>query len=219
MKAPIAVRSRNKVFNILSLFIGLTFITTWLPLLRALFDGESYSWATTYYGFSFSGKGLTFDYFFLVVNTFLYFLLFYSFNWIKNRLIFYILTAWWWFHSFGNFIYDIIKNGDVIFHGDTLNIHVSILVIIVPLAIISILLITTLILKDRKLPYTSIAWNRYNKIKVLIILGPLVVQMIFFSIGEPHGITDKIAVIIAILQCLLVHTIFKPSKEKEVISV
>ncbi|WP_282079137.1 hypothetical protein [Aquimarina algiphila] len=214
MKTPIAIRSRNNLVNILSLCVGLTFITTWLPLLRALFDGKSYSWGMSYYGISFSGKGLTLDYTILIVFAFLYFLFFYSFNWVKNRLIFYVLIIWWWFHSFGNLLYDIIKNGDTVFHGDTLNIHVSISTIIIPLAIASMLLVVTIIYKDRKLPNTNIPWNRLNNIKALIVLSPLVLQMILFVIGEPHGITDSIAVIITIIQCFVVHLIFKPTKVK-----
>ncbi|AXT19172.1 ubiquinol cytochrome C oxidoreductase [Flavobacteriaceae bacterium AU392] len=212
MKTPIAVRSRNNIFGILSLIIGFTFLTTWLPLLRALFDGESYSWGMGYFGLSFSGKGLTSDYLILIVFLILYIALFASFNWIKNRVIFYLLLFWWWLHSFGNLLYDIIKNGDSMFHGDTLNIHVSISAIVIPLSIIALGLIIFIIKKDKQLQEVHIAWSRSNNIKVLIILGPLVLQGVFFAIGEPHGITDQIGVFIAIIQCFVIWLIFKPSR-------
>ena len=197
MKTLIGVRARNTLFNILLFIVGFTFLTTWLPLLRALFDGESYQWGTGYFGLSFSGSGLTLDYLILIVFFALYASLFMSFYWIKNRTIFYALLFWWWLHSFGNLLYDIIKNGDTVFHGDTLNVHVSISAIVIPLSLIALILIILAIKKDLKLPVTAIPWNKSNKLKILIILGPLVLQGAFFAIGEPSDITDQIAVIIA----------------------
>ncbi|WP_394746969.1 hypothetical protein [Spongiimicrobium salis] len=214
MKKPVAIRKRNTVFNLLSLIISFTFLTTWLPFLRALFDGKSYQWGTQYYGIPFSGKGLTMDYLILIVFLMGYFGLFTAFNWIKNRRIFYALLCIWWLHSFGNLLFDILKNGDSTFHGDTLNIHVSIAAFVIPLAIIALGLVLFMIRKDQQLPTVQIPWNRSNTMKAVVILGPLPLQAIFFATGTSHGITDQIAVIIAIAQCFLIPLIFNPSKSK-----
>lgn len=214
MKAPVAVRPRNTIFNWLSILIGFTFLTTWLPFLRALFDGRSYQWGMHYFGVPFSGKGLTLDYLILPVFLIGYFGVFLSFNWLKNRMLCYALWFLWWFHSFGNLLYDIIKNGDSEFHGDTLNIHVSLSTIVLPLSIIAMGTLLFLIKKDRRLPEVQIPWNRGNTLKALAILGPIPLQAILFAIGEPHGITDRIGVVMAIAQCFLIPLIFRPSKSK-----
>ncbi len=41
------------------------------------------------------------------------------------------------------------------------------------------------------------------------MLAPIPVQVVLFHVGEPHGITDKIGVIIALLQVALAWTAFK----------
>ena len=66
MKTPIAVRSNNALFNSLMIFSGITFMLVWLPLLRCLFDGKSYSWGQDYFGMPFQSTGIELDYFILI---------------------------------------------------------------------------------------------------------------------------------------------------------
>jgi len=129
MKTPIAVRPKNALFNSLMIFSGLTFMLVWLPLLRCLFDGKTYSWGQNYFGTTFSSTGIESGYFILIPFFILYLLFFYSFYWIKNRTIFYVMLAWFWIHNFGNLLFDIIKNGDTKFHGLTDEISVIITII------------------------------------------------------------------------------------------
>tara|TARA_R110002049_G_scaffold295948_3_gene483762 strand:- start:10448 stop:11092 length:645 start_codon:yes stop_codon:yes gene_type:complete len=214
MKTPIAVRSNNYLFNSLLIFSGITFMLVWLPLLRCLFDGKSYSWGQDYFGLSFSSSGVESDYFVLILFLLFFILFFYSFYWIKNRVIFYALLILWWIHTFGNLLFGLIRDGDSIFQGDTLDVNVSISMILIPLSILALLLIVAIILKDRKKAEVSIPWNKRNTIKALLILGPLPLQAIMYATGEPHGLTDEISVIITILQSFLIPTIFFPSKAK-----
>ncbi|MDY8135875.1 hypothetical protein [Aquimarina sp. 2201CG5-10] len=214
MKKLQAVRSKNFLFLILSLCISMTFVTTWLPLLRCVFDGTSYRWGTGYYGLSFASRGFSTDYIVLIVFFFLYLALFASFYWVKKRIFFYLLLAWWWFHSFGNLLYYIVRNGDTMFHGDTLNIHISISKIVIPISILALILIIFVIIKDKKLAEVKIAWKRYNRIMALAVLLPISIQGVLFWIGEPHGLTDKIGVFIALLQCFAFPFIFIPSENK-----
>lgn len=214
MKTPIAVRLNNRLFNSLLIFSGITFMLVWLPLIRCLFDGKSYSWGQDYFGFSFRSSGVEPDYFILIPFLLFFIAFFYSFYWIKNRKVFYVLMILWWIHTFGNLLFMILRDGDSTFHGDTLNVHISISMIVVPLSILALLLILGIILKDKKLKEVATQWNRRNTIKALIILGPLPLQAIMFATGEPHGLTDEISVIIAILQSFLIPTIFFPSKQK-----
>ena len=218
MKTLIAVRPNNALFNSLMIFSGLTFMLVWLPLLRCLLDGETYSWGQNYFGMTFNSTGIESGYFILIPFLILYLLYFYSFYWIKNRTIFYLMLAWFWIHNFGNLLFDIVKNGDTEFHGDTLNVHVSISSIVIPLSIIALIWIIAVVRKDKKLIGVNIPWNKSNTRKALIILAPLPIQAIFYATGEAHGLTDEISVIITIIQSFLVVIIFFPKKNKVAIS-
>ena len=138
VKTLIAVRANNRLFNFLMIFSGLTFMLVWLPLLRCLFDGKTYSWGMEYFGLNLRSSGIEADYFALIPFFVLFALFFYSFYCIKNRTIFYILLFLWWMHNFGNLLFGIIKNGDTMFHGDTLDVHISISAIIIPLSILTL---------------------------------------------------------------------------------
>ncbi|MGM5468657.1 hypothetical protein ACS386_00125 [Flavobacteriaceae bacterium LMO-SS05] len=214
MKTPIAVRPNNVLFNFFMILTGITFMLVWLPLLRCLFDGSTYSWGQTYFGFNLYSAGVQADYFMLFPFLILFILLYYSFYWVKNRTIFYVLLVLWWIHSLGNFIYDIIKNGDTGFEGDTLDVHISISMIVIPLSIIMLLLMVAVIRKDRKLTEVNIPWNKKNNLKAILILGVIPIQAILYATGEAHALTDEISVIITILQSFLIPIIFFPSKQK-----
>ena len=212
MKTPIAVRKSNGLFNSLMIFSGITFMLVLLPLQRCLFDGSSYSWGQQYFGASFNSTGIESGYFILIPFLILYLAYFYSFYWVKNRTIFYIMLGWFWIHNFGNLLFDIIKNGDTMFHGDTLNVHISISWIIIPLSILFLIWILATISKDRKMEDVEIPWSNKNNLKALLILGVLPIQALLYAIGEPHGLTDEISVIITILQSFLFGIIFIPNK-------
>jgi len=215
MKTPIAVRKSNGLFNSLMIFSGITFMLVLLPLQRCLFDGNSYSWGQQYFGFSFNSTGIEPGYFILIPFLILFLLYFYSFYWIKNRIIFYGMLGWFWVHNFGNLLFDIIKNGDSMFHGDTLNVHISISMIVIPLSVLFLFLIILIIYKDRKLDNVEIAWSKRNNLKALFILGVLPIQALLYATGEPHGLTDEISVIITISQSFLFGIIFIPREQSK----
>lgn len=213
MKKITAIRPYNNLFNWLLFFTGITFMLTWLPLLRCLFDGESYQWGQSFWGIFFSSKGLSLDYIFLVFSLGLYLWLYYAFYWQKNRKIFYGLIAWWFLHNFGNLLFDIWKNGDTMFHGDTLGVHVSLTYIIVPLSFLAFILIYFVIKKDQSLEEVSIPWAKVNKRAAIILLSPIPIQAILFATGEPHDLGDQIGVIIAIVQAIFFHRMFLPDRK------
>lgn len=215
MKNWIAVRSNNGLFNLLLFLVGITFMLVWLPLLRCLFDGSTYSWGQWYFGRQFSSAGITADYFVLIPFLLLYLSLFYSFYYAKNRQLFYGLLIAWWVHFWGNLLADIFVHGDTMFHGDTLNVHISLTSIIVPLAILALLLIIAVIRKDRTLETVSLPRTDSNRLWTWIILAPLPLQAILFMVGEPHALTDEISVLITIAQALALPFIFRPGKVRE----
>ncbi|MDN5205249.1 ubiquinol cytochrome C oxidoreductase [Fulvivirgaceae bacterium BMA10] len=214
MKTLTAYRQNNLPFNILNIIVSFSFLVVWLPLLRALFDGLSYRWGTTYFGIAFNGRGLTMDYLFLILQLIFFAVLFLSFYWFRKRKLFYGLLVVWFIHVFGNLLFDIIKNGDHMFHGDTLNVHVSLSAIIIPLSLIAAVLIILSIWKDMNSNEVSISWSKRNRLLAFIVFGPLPIQAIFFATGKPHNITDQIAVIVAIIQCFAIPFILRPDKKE-----
>lgn len=215
MKTLQAYRTPNTLTNILTFLISLTFMTTWLPLLRATFDGASYQWGTQYFGFLFYGSGVNIDFIYVVVQFLFYSALMVSMYWVRNRTIYHSLLVVWLINYFGNLVSDIIINGDTMFHGDTMNVHISITWIIVPLSIAAMMLVFFVIRADRSAEEQIISWSSKNKTLLLIILGPLPIQAVLFAMGEPHGITDQIGVIISILQSFLIPTFLRPYVVKE----
>ena len=212
-----AYRRRDGIITGLMFLIAFSFLIVWLPLLRSLLDGDTYQWGTSYFGTMISGAGITASLMFLVVQLAFYAVLFWSIFRAKKRMVAYLLTIVWWIHFFGNLLFDIILNGDTMFHGDTLNVHISISMIVVPLSILAAVLIVLWIRRDLKSHDIEIQWSRKNKMLALLILGPLPLQAILLRIGEPHATTDEIGVIITILQCLLLPLIFFPYKSKTTI--
>jgi hypothetical protein len=61
----------------------------------------------------------------------------------------------------------------------------------------------------------AIVWSRRNTILALIILGPLPIQAILLATGEPHGLTDKIGVLISIAQCFVIPFIVRPYRSRK----
>lgn len=127
---------------------------------------------------------------------------------MKNRKLFGGLLALWWVNVFGNLIFDIIKNEDTMFHGDTLIVHISISSIILPLAVIALFLIFQVLRTEKQ--SVNISWTKKNSILLNIFLAMLPILFILLFSGEPHGITDQIGVIIAIAQSFYIPAIFKP---------
>jgi hypothetical protein len=180
----------------------------WLPFVRSIFDGTSYVWGTQYFGATITGKGITPSFIFIIAQLALYAAVIIGLYRMKNRQFYGALLGIWWVNVFGNLIFDIIKNGDTMFHGDTLNVHISITAIILPLAAIAMLLIVQVLRTEKE--SVTISWTKKNRTLLNIFLVMLPILFILLSTGETHGLTDQIGVIIAIAQCFYIPVIFRP---------
>jgi hypothetical protein len=208
MKNLIAYRMPNIWTNLLSLFISITFMMAWLPFIRSIFDGKSYVWGISYFGATISGAGLSLSLLFIVAQVGLYAVLIIGLYRMKNRQLYGGLLAVWWINIFGNLIFDIIKNGDTMFHGDTMNVHISLTYIILPLAVGAILFIAMTLRTQQE--SVVISWNKKNSTLLYTFLAMLPILLILLSSGEPHGTSDQIGVLIAIAQCFYIPVIFRP---------
>lgn len=208
-------RQRSIWFQILLSIFSISFLIVWLPAVRALFDGASYEWGMEYFGFMIYGAGINSHYLFIVAELLLFLFLFISVYWIQHRLVFHVLSVIWFFHFFGNMIFDIIRNGDTMFHGDTMNVHIPLTAIVIPLTIITAFVLIMAIRHDIKAPEVNIPWSRANNLLAIAIFGFLPIQFILLSTGEPHGITDQIGVVISLVQVFLIPYIFIPYPKRK----
>ncbi len=206
-----AYKKSNRLTTLLTVLISLTFMIAWLPFLRSVLDGRSYQWGINYFGFQLHGAGITPDFVFLVLQLALFAGLFIAMYRVRNRLVYYVLLAVWFFHTFGNLLADIIVNGDSVFEGDTLGVKVSLTWIVVPLSVLALSLIFMEIRADRRAAPQEIPWVAKNRnLLWLILLGPLPVQAVLLATGKPHGLTDQIGVVMTILQSFLIPVILRP---------
>lgn len=212
MKNVIAYRNSNAWNKSLLFLVAFTFMLVWLPFIRSLMDGSSYTWSMDYFGMRFFGEGLSPDFVFLTVQVLFYFSLMYSFFWIRNRMIFFILLGAWYLHVFGNLIYYLLTEEDVMFHGDTLGVHINLAWFIIPFSIIVLYLIYQVVNRDLSSSDGKISWGLRNKRALLVLSGLIPLQIILLASGEPHGTSDQIGVLLSIAQCLALPVIFFPKK-------
>ncbi|MBN3519223.1 ubiquinol cytochrome C oxidoreductase [Algoriphagus lutimaris] len=210
MKNLPAFRTPNIWTNVLSLFISLTFMIVWLPFIRSLFDGTSYVWGTNYFGLNINGAGVTPSFIFLILQMSLYAAVIFGLYRMKNRKLYGGLLGLWWLNVFGNLLFDIFKNGDTMFHGDTLNVHVSISTIVLPLSAVALLLIIMVLRIEKE--ELLIPWTQKNRTLLYLFLGMLPILFLLLSTGTPSGTSDQIGVILAITQCFYIPFIFRPYK-------
>jgi hypothetical protein len=209
-------QSLIRKLNLLLILTSFTFATSWLPFIRGISDGESYQWGTTFLGKLFYGSGTGGDFYYVLLNVAIGLGLMYSFYWVRRRNLFYLLLIIWYGSMITNSFYEVFIGEGYMFHGDTLNVHLDLSFIIIPFMIFLGALVVKVILEDRKHSFETEGTKR-NKFWATLLLVPIPVQVVLFYMGEPHGITDKIGVVIALLQVALAWTAFKSYKiiEKE----
>jgi hypothetical protein len=196
----------QKLKSILLFIAGLSMVTTWLPLLRTVCDGNTYSWGTTFFGISFFGSGLTPDYFYVLANAAIGFSMLYGFYFMQNRKVFHSLAILWFAAIAGNSYFEVLLGEGYMFHGDTLNTHVDLSWVILPLTTLMLIAAILVVINDSK---EAAIWHQRNTRWLFGVLAFVPVQALLFVTGEPHGTTDQIGVIIALVQVVLFYWVFK----------
>ena len=107
-----------------------------------------------------------------------------------------------------NSFYVVFAGDGYLFHGVTINVHLDLSFIIIPIMIVMGVLVVYIILEDRKYSFLA-KGTKKNRFWSILLLTPIPVQAVLFFMGEPHGLTDRIGVIIALLQVALAWTAFK----------
>lgn len=191
----------------LSLWIlAFTFIGAWLPFIRCLFDGESYQWGQAYFGHMFSSKGVTGDFWVLIVHTALAWIILFAGFRRPGRLA-YLLMISWASLNFADTARGVIADPEtMMFYGDTLGVAVNIgyfAISVWGVALAGAVLGAMIELQPGAAP-GPFGWTRTNSYLLGGAMAFLPVQYYFLSTGEPHATTDEIGVILTMVQWLAI---------------
>ncbi len=176
----------------------------WLPLVRSIFDGNSYLWGNNYFGHAVNGAGMSGDLWYLVVVSAFGLLVLYSLqrHW---RPLGTILATTWLTVLLVDSVYSwlAVPEGNW-FHGDTLGIHLN-LSLIAPVVFTLVLLASIFLCKQNREQggSSAIPLQKNNRRRLLWLGALLPIQFVLLRFGQPHGLSDQIGVIITILQWLL----------------
>lgn len=204
----------DRLLRVLLGWTAVTMIFVWLPLIRGLLDGASYQWGASYWGYRIRGAGTGGDYWLVAIQGLLGMSVL-ALGWRGARAPFHALLLAWHGVLGSNAIYAAVTSPESYrFRGDTMGIDVS-LAWVGPLFFGGFLLLALWwVIRDcrsdgvRRAP--AWGWANFAWLAILVLLLP--VQFVLLRFGEPHGLTDKIGVVITIAQCLLLGRIFRPGR-------
>lgn len=194
----------------LLLWTALTTLVFWLPFVRGLFDGASYEWG----GFGFSGRGIAGDYWFVATASILAIALQFL-AWRGPRAAFYALFGGWHLYlAFTTASAAISDPASLRFQGDTLGVDVSFAVAAPVFMGIAAALVLFWIVRDVRsgAPRPSLtSWSQRNTRWVLALAALLPMQLVLLRVGDPHGTTDQIGVLVTIAQWFLLSVALWPA--------
>jgi len=202
------------IAKVLALWTAVLLVFSWLPLVRCVFDGDTYRWGTSHFGFSFSAEGIGPDLWLPVVKSGVFFFLLCGLlrgaGVIHRALMVLGYLAW---PIDGVLAYFRNPEG-LMFHGDTLGIHLNLgkLVPIVTGVFALLTLVWAAGESNRDSTKAGPGWTNRNRRLLVIWLLLLPVQFVLLRFGAPHGTTDAIGVFITIAQCPLLVAALYPWK-------
>ena len=209
------------VLRMLLWWTSITFVTGWLPLIRSAFDGSSYEWATSYFGHDFSGKGLTGDYWLVIVKVILGLAILFL-GWRGARNPFGYLLIGWQIFGFGDSVFSAVtKPEDFRFRGDTLGVDVSLAWVAPALYGVALSLSVWWYVKERKNRLTvDPGWSSANTRWMIMLSALLPVQFFLLRNGGPNTTMDQIGVLLTIVQWFLIPFALRlrPSSEPVAVS-
>jgi hypothetical protein len=186
----------------LLLWTALTTLIFWLPAVRGLFDGTTYEWGA----FGLRGRGTDGDYWFVATGSVVAIALQYL-AWRGPRAAFYVLFGGWHLYlAQATAAAAISDPASLRFTGDTLGVDVSLAVVAPLLMGIAAALALFWIVRDARsgMPRPALsAWSSRNTRWVLALAALLPMQLVLLRVGEPHGTTDQIGVLVTIAQWFL----------------
>ncbi len=199
----------DRLLKLILIWTSFTFIINWLPAVRGLMDGPTYTWGNF---FGMGGSGISGDYWFPVVSSFAGIGLLYL-GWRGARQPFHWLILAWHLFLAGGAIWFALQYPDQFrFRGDTLGIDISLSwlgpVLFGGFALLGIRWVITDLPQSRN--RSKPEWTPKNKLFLWIVIGMLPLQFVLLRFGEPHGTTDQIGVLLTITQWMLINAALYP---------
>lgn len=207
----------DRILKTILVWTMITTILVWLPFVRSLMDGESYSWGRTFWGMQFDGYGVRGDYWLLVVQVVFVITLLYL-GWRGARQPFHWMLLLWHVPIGLQAFYDSYSSPeDYRFRGDTLGVDVS-LAWVGPLlfggvALLSFFWVARDLMRTRE--SVVVEWTRANRIFLLIALSLLPIQYVLLGFGEQHGPTDQVGVILTMCQWVIINGALLPWPKRD----
>ena len=200
----------TRIDKLLAFWATYLLVFSWLPLVRCVFDGETYRWGTSHFGFGFSAAGIGPDLWLLVVKSAVLFYLLWGLLRGSDPVHRVALVVWnvaWFADGLLGFIWN--PDG-MMFHGDTLDIHLNI-GLLVPV-VTGVFAALTVVWAIRWRPGSSPApeWTPLNRRLLIACVALLPIQFVLLRFGGPHGTTDAIGVLLTIAQCPLIAAALYP---------
>ena len=180
------------------LFVGLF---SWLPLVRSVFDGDSYQWGTTFFGIALSGSGLSGDTWVLVLKSALAVFVLYALLRRWRPLAAVLATAWTAVLLGDNLQSYLLDPEGLVFHGDTLGVRIN-LTLIAPIVSGAMLVLCLFFWRQSvelgaQAPH---ALQPVNLKRLALLAALLPIQFCLLRFGVPHGLTDQVGVVLTMLQ-------------------
>ncbi len=202
----------DRLLRVLLTWTSLTFLIAWLPFLRCVMDGDSYTWGLGWSGIEAGGTGVSAQYWLPVVEV----ALGVTILWLGcrgARMPFHLLLLAWHAALFTSFTYASVTNPeDFRFQGDTAGIDFS-LAWVGPLFTGGFLAASIFwVVRDLRKPGPRqvAPWSRTNTIRLGSLIALLPIQFVLLRFGPVGGTTDVIGVIIIIVQWMLLTDALKP---------
>lgn len=194
----------TRLLRLLVAWLLIISLFAWLPLLRSLFDGDTYEWASgPWFGHVFRGAGLHGDLWYLALKLALF-----------APAVVGLLRRWW---PLGALLAATLAalyltadlhtlltlDEPLVFHGDTLGVRVNITALAPVASGLAFLVALTLVRDVARAPGAGPLPLAPANVRMLVMLGALLpIQFVLLQFGEPHGTTDAIGVVMTIAQWL-----------------
>ncbi|WNS75231.1 hypothetical protein RRV45_20530 [Bacillus sp. DTU_2020_1000418_1_SI_GHA_SEK_038] len=196
------------LLHVILAYVMVSGITFWLPVIRGLFDGRSYTWSGW---LGMGGSGLTGHYWLLLIFTALLITLIFL-GWRGARKPFHWLLLLWfsllvaesgsWFFS----------SETVHFRGDTLGTDIPIGKIIFPFDLLFLGLSIRWVIRDIRTQHSYLypLWKKSNQNLLLFSLCLLPLQFFILRFFDQYPIYDQIGVIVTTFQWIVLNLAFYP---------
>ncbi|WP_286228458.1 hypothetical protein [Neobacillus mesonae] len=206
----------DRLLHLILIYVMLSGFTYWLPTIRGLFDGPSYSWSSW---MGIVGTGIGGQYWLLLIFTALMTTVV-ILGWRNIHKPFRWLLLTW-------FMLLVIESGSWFFSsetvylkGDTLGLDLSLGKVIFPFDILFLSLSCVWIIRDLKSKHSPHrpSWKRLNRNLLILSSSLLPLQFIFLRFFDNYKILDQIGVFLTIFQWILLNLSFYPWKTQSPIS-